>query len=91
MKELDIEINLPTIIHTDSKSAMQIAYNLVYHERTKHIEIYCHFIRKNINKGLMSVNSTKEEPVDIFTKGFNGVRHEYLLFKLGILNIFEIT
>jgi len=36
----------PTPLHTDNISAIQIAANLVYHERTKHIEVDCHLIRE---------------------------------------------
>ena len=42
-KELGLSIQLPVDISCDSKSAIQIAANLVFHEHTKHID--CHFIR----------------------------------------------
>lgn len=48
LKELEIKINQPIDIYSDSKAAMQIAANSAYHERTKHIEIHCHFIREKI-------------------------------------------
>jgi len=47
-KELHAEIVTPATIYTDSKSAIQIAANPVLHERTKHIELDCHFIREKI-------------------------------------------
>lgn len=48
LKEIGIEIQTLVELFSDSKTTMQIATNLVYHERTKHIKIVCHFIREKI-------------------------------------------
>lgn len=92
LKEVDIEFKTPVNIYTDSKAAIQIAANPVYHERTKHIEIDCHFIREKIQQGLIITNyiTTKEQPADILTKGLNRIQHEHLNSKLGVLNIFTM-
>ncbi|XP_049410702.1 uncharacterized protein LOC125873920 [Solanum stenotomum] len=52
-KELGVSIQLPITIFSDSKSAIQLAANTVFHERTKHIEIDCHFIRDKIKAGVV--------------------------------------
>jgi len=46
LRELDVPSSKPIAVHCDSQSAIHIARNLVFHERTKHIEVDCHFIQK---------------------------------------------
>ncbi|XP_070057838.1 uncharacterized protein [Nicotiana tomentosiformis] len=61
LKEIGFKFELPVTIYSDSKDAIQIAANPVFHERTKYIEIGCHFIRENILQGLVKteyINTT---------------------------------
>lgn len=47
-KELGVNLQLPIPLYSDSKSAIQIALNSVFNERTKHIDLDYHFIRERI-------------------------------------------
>lgn len=44
--ELGFPISAPMQLCCDSKSAIHIANNSVFHERTKHFKLDCHFIRE---------------------------------------------
>lgn len=46
LKDLETKVKKLVIIYIDTKTAIQIVVNPTYHERTKYIEIDCHFIRK---------------------------------------------
>ena len=48
LEDLGVACSTATKLHCDNKSAIQIAHNDVFHERTKHIEIDCHFIRHHL-------------------------------------------
>ncbi|XP_047314471.1 uncharacterized mitochondrial protein AtMg00810-like [Impatiens glandulifera] len=46
--DMGISLSHPTLLYCDNQSAIQIAQNYVFHERTKHIEIDCHVTRHHL-------------------------------------------
>nr|GEW37806.1 hypothetical protein [Tanacetum cinerariifolium] len=59
---IEYEIRLDNIpIMCDYKGAIDLSKNPVQHSRTKHIEIYNHFLRDNIQKGNISIEIVPSE------------------------------
>lgn len=86
LTDLSITSHLPVPIHSDSRVAIHIARNPVFHERTKHVELDCHFVHQQYLVGLISLSfvPSKEQLADIFTKPLAGPSHHQSICKLGL-------
>lgn len=73
----------PTPLYADNQSAIRLASNLVYHERTKHIEMDCYFIRDLLQYDVITLpHASNVQLDDIFTEAIHRAPHLFLVDKL---------
>uniref|UniRef100_A0A2N9FKW8 Integrase catalytic domain-containing protein n=1 Tax=Fagus sylvatica TaxID=28930 RepID=A0A2N9FKW8_FAGSY len=89
LEDMGLTHSSPTVIHCDNRSAIQIAHNDVFHERTKHIEIDCHLVRHHLSAGILHLLpiSSSDQTADIFTKTFPPGRFRDLVSKLKMASV----
>jgi hypothetical protein len=79
----------PTVIHCDNQRCIKLSKNPVFHDRSKHIEIWYHFIRDRVQKGAIKPQyiPTEEQLADIFTKPLVKGKFVWFRDKLGVVEI----
>jgi hypothetical protein len=83
----------PTIIHCDNQSCVKLSENLVFHDRSKHIEIKYHYIRDMVQRKTIYVQylPTHEQIIDIFIKPLAKTKFEYFRERLGLVENASLT
>ncbi|GJT45992.1 retrovirus-related pol polyprotein from transposon TNT 1-94 [Tanacetum coccineum] len=73
-------------LYCDNKSAIALCCNKVQHSRSKYIDIIYHFIKEQVENGVVELYFVRIEYqlVDIFTKALGRERLEFLINKLGM-------
>jgi hypothetical protein len=77
----------PTIIHCDNQSCVKLSDNLVFHDKSKHIEIKYHYIRDMVRRKEVHVQylPTHEQIAYIFTKPLGKMKFEYIHERHGLV------
>ncbi|GJX76650.1 retrovirus-related pol polyprotein from transposon TNT 1-94 [Tanacetum coccineum] len=73
-------------MYCDNKSAIALCCNNVQHYRSKYIDIRFHFIKEQVENGVVELYfvNTEYQLADIFTKALCRERIEFLINKLGM-------
>ncbi|XP_057453144.1 secreted RxLR effector protein 161-like [Lotus japonicus] len=89
LHDLEVSHSTSVSMYCDNRSVMHIAHNPSYHERTKHIELDCHIVRKKLQQGLIHLLpvSSSLQIADILTKPLAPAPFHSIYSKLGMHNI----
>ena len=95
-EDLRISSKKPMELYCNNKATFNTVHYPVQHNKTKHAEVDCHFIKEKLEVGLicmpyMPYMPTEEPLANVLTKGLHKGMFNYLINKLGMINIFKPT
>ena len=87
LADMEAFLSHPTPMYCDNKSAIQIACNLVFHERTKHIEIDFYLTRHHFKHDTITLSfvSFLLQLANFFTNSHSVFHFCFLVDKLSML------
>jgi len=81
LKELDLAVDGPAIVHCDNQSTKSVIENGICSERTKHVDVKYHFTTELVERGLVIVVwvPTDTNEADVLTKAL--ARPQFVKFR----------
>ena len=75
------------MIYCDNQNCIKLSENLVFHDKSKHIEIKYHFIRDWVQRGVVRIAyvSTDDQVADILTKSLPKGKHVRFRGMMGVV------
>ncbi|KAH9656592.1 retrovirus-related pol polyprotein from transposon RE1 [Citrus sinensis] len=85
-KEISINLIKPPVLICDNISSLHMSKNLIFHTRTKHIELDYHIVREKVTSGLLNTRyiPSLQQTADLFTKPLSKALFSKFRHKLGI-------
>jgi len=93
LKDLEIKYADPIKLYCDNKTTIQIAYNPIQHERTKHVEVDYLFIKEKLDQRIICFPFVKSanQLADVLTKTVSNKDFDSIIDMLGMIDIYAPT
>ena len=77
------------MVYCDNVGATYLSANPIFHSRMKHLALDYHFIRANVQSGILRVShiSTKDQLANALTKPLSHLKFTELASKIGVTHL----
>ncbi|KAE8682231.1 Detected protein of unknown function [Hibiscus syriacus] len=92
LRDMKVHVRDIPVVWSDNTGVIAVSANLVYHSKTKHVELDVHFVREKVAAEKLKVNYVPSEHqiADGFTKPLTKEYFACFRHKLGVLSLEEV-